>query len=1094
MRGIGKVLDRASGTARVEYFYSISNRVVETVEESQVNVIKSVAPQTRCYVALEGGRWLMGRLGRLVDAEYEVFSRQGGVRFLHQSLIYVRCLAPIDDPIETLVHKGHETPFFHDRRFRFVRSLVRQRAACRGMTGLVSSRIRLFPHQVEVARRVLEDPVQRYLLADEVGLGKTVEAGVILRQHLIDSRDGRVLVLVPPMLADQWSEELESKFQVSRFGEGRVLVRGTDAVRKASGEGPFHLVVIDEAQHVAALASSALPGDRGLYGEFQSLCGDTRCLLLLSATPVLNNERDFLAMLHLLDPATYDLNDLEGFRARVRNRQEVGHVLLSLQEGSPAYVIGPSVERVRTLFPYDALLARLAGELEATVAGEVVDDAARDRAIRALRVHVSETYRLHRRMLRSRRTDLQGVELLGRATVGTSDRTPRILEHDLDGRSARLHALLDDWRDGAAAACVRQVNADRDGHEPSIVRVFAVLLQCSGTWLELLREAVEIRLGRADTGPSLGDILADDLKDLRHAEQFAGEREILEAMLEVLAEEPEDGDRIDLLAASLANVRKAARGSQLFKCVVFTGHTAVCHHIVRRLRSDFGEPAVAAYHRGLALGEIEAAVRRFRNHPACFVLVCDGSGEEGRNLQFAERVVHFDLPLAPNRMEQRIGRLDRIGRDRQVRSTILIGPECNGSLFAAWYAVLDQGFGVFDRSIAGLQFYVEEAVAGLLGRAFRDGAEGLVASVATVRLGCDEERERVDEQDALDAIDAFDQDAVSCFASVETMEADYAAAEADMHAWVGEALMFRRDQDFYRQERTTLYAPDVNVHGVLRTLVPSDWLQHRLARHIERPGAFDRAVALRVEGTPVLRIGEGFVDAMANYLRWDDRGQSFALWRCAEGWDAAEGAEWVGFRFNYVVSADLREARRFLAEQGHHGDASRPLQRRADALLPPLTETVFLDTDCRPVTDQGLLAILGRPYHSADKGGRDYNLANERVGVIDQLVPPSIWPSLCSRVREASVVEVLGRGEPPLQERCEGFARRAEALIAARVEQLRLRVECGAGADVGDPAAEESVGRAIVCGIRAPELRLDSVGFLVVSGRPPDFPPPQGDL
>ena len=453
-RGIGKVLDRAPSTARVEYFYSISRRVVETVEEPQVNVIKAVTPQIRCYVALEGGRRLMGRLGRRVDAEYEVFSRQGGVRFLNESLIHVRCLAPIDDPIETLVHKGHETPFFHDRRFRFVRSLVRQRAACRGMTDLVSSRIRLFPHQVEVARRVLEDPVQRYLLAVEVGLGKTVEAGVILRQHLIDSREGRVLVLVPPMLADQWSEELESKFQVSRFGEGRVLVRGTDAIRKASGEGPFHLVVIDEAQHVAALASSALPGDRGLYGEFQSLCGDTRCLLLLSATPVLNNERDFLAMLHLLDPATYDLNDLEGFRSRVRNRQEVGHVLLSLQEGSPAYVIGPSVERVRTLFPNDALLARLTDELEATVAGQVVDDAARDRAIRALRVHVSETYRLHRRMLRSRRTGLQGVELLGRAAVGTSDRTPRILEQDLDGRSARLHALLDDWRDGAAAACV----------------------------------------------------------------------------------------------------------------------------------------------------------------------------------------------------------------------------------------------------------------------------------------------------------------------------------------------------------------------------------------------------------------------------------------------------------------------------------------------------------------------------------------------------------------------------------------------------------------------------------------------------------------
>ena len=98
--------------------------------------------------------------------------------------------------------------------------------------------------------------------------------------------------------------------------------------------------------------------------------------------------------------------------------------------------------------------------------------------------------------------------------------------------------------------------------------------------------------------------------------------------------------------------------------------------------------------------EVEEGIARFRAHPECFVLVCDRSGEEGRNLQFADRVVHFDLPLSPNRMEQRIGRLDRIGRDRPVRSTIFVGPECEGSLFAAWYAVLNDGFRVFDHSIA----------------------------------------------------------------------------------------------------------------------------------------------------------------------------------------------------------------------------------------------------------------------------------------------------------------------------------------------------------------------------------------------------------
>src|SRR5947209_2275548 len=84
-------------------------------------------------------------------------------------------------------------------------ALLRQRAASRGMSGLLSSRIELHSHQVEVIRRVLEDPVQRYLLADEVGLGKTIEAGAILRQYLIDDPSGQALVIVPPLLAQQWS-------------------------------------------------------------------------------------------------------------------------------------------------------------------------------------------------------------------------------------------------------------------------------------------------------------------------------------------------------------------------------------------------------------------------------------------------------------------------------------------------------------------------------------------------------------------------------------------------------------------------------------------------------------------------------------------------------------------------------------------------------------------------------------------------------------------------------------------------------------------------------------------------------------------------
>jgi ATP-dependent helicase HepA len=365
--GPGKVVSRDLGNTTVEFFSSIARRRQETISDAQVQPIERVASQTRCYVLEEDGRWRMGRVGRKDGDDYEVLFRQGEARYLPENRIFVRCLTPIEDPTDTLVFKGHETPYFHDRRFSLVRSLVRQRALGRGMSGLLSSRIDLLPHQVEVVRRVLEDPVQRYLLADEVGLGKTVEAGVVLRQYLLDNRSGTAVVVVPPLLIDQWSEELEDKFQVSRFGPGRISVVSHNEVNAGGAEDGAGLVIIDEAHHIAALAASDSAEDKRRFSAFERLCTMAGSVLLLSATPVLSNERDFLAMLHLLDPNVYPLDDVEGFRARVRNRQEVGQLLLSLQEGSPSFAVKSAIRRLRDYFPADAPLACLCDDLQQAV-------------------------------------------------------------------------------------------------------------------------------------------------------------------------------------------------------------------------------------------------------------------------------------------------------------------------------------------------------------------------------------------------------------------------------------------------------------------------------------------------------------------------------------------------------------------------------------------------------------------------------------------------------------------------------------------------------------------------------------------------------
>src|SRR5262249_54030751 len=157
--------------------------------------------------------------------------------------------------------------------------------------------------------RVLQDPAQRYLLADEVGLGKTIEAGIIIRQFVLDDPNGhQILVVVPPHLVDQWVAELSRRFALDCPSGRTVRVVSFDQVDAALAAGLPRMLVIDEAHQLAALVS-APAGSAGRL-RFRRVCEAAvraERLLLLSATPSLHNDAGFQAMLHLLDPAVYPL-------------------------------------------------------------------------------------------------------------------------------------------------------------------------------------------------------------------------------------------------------------------------------------------------------------------------------------------------------------------------------------------------------------------------------------------------------------------------------------------------------------------------------------------------------------------------------------------------------------------------------------------------------------------------------------------------------------------------------------------------------------------------------------------------------------------
>ena len=390
--GIG----RSDGLRTVYFFDSpATEEVVLAVEGSGVERTV-LEPQQRAWWHT-GERWMVGRVGSLASTEpeaYYVDFPNGRTESVLAPELRVRWAAPLSDPVALLACRAVETRFFHSRRSAFLRTAMAQRAGCEGIGGILSSAVELHQHQVGAARRVLLDPVPRYLLADEVGLGKTIEAGMVLRQLLADGAD-EALVLVPAPLAAQWKDELLSKFRINQY-PGRVTVLSHDSLGQVVPRARSVLVV-DEAHRLVDLARDSTD-----YEHLCALALAADALLLLSATPVHSNEDAFLRLLHLLDPANYRLEDLEAFRRKVSIRDDLAVSLSSLDDETPVAFLHEPAAQLHRLLPMDAALSQLLHALDAAIA---TDDTVRARTrARQIRLHISETYRIHRRVVRNRRT------------------------------------------------------------------------------------------------------------------------------------------------------------------------------------------------------------------------------------------------------------------------------------------------------------------------------------------------------------------------------------------------------------------------------------------------------------------------------------------------------------------------------------------------------------------------------------------------------------------------------------------------------------------------------------------------------------------
>ena len=499
------------------------------------------------------------------------------------------------------------------------------------LKGVVGQRASLIPHQLYIADEVGKRFAPRVLLSDEVGLGKTIEAGMILHQQILTGRANRVLIVVPENLQHQWLVEMLRRFNLrfSIFDEERCDEAFADSPNVFETEqlilvslefiakkrrwfeqatlADWDLLVIDEAHHLTI--ENNKPSTE--YSRMAELAQDIPGLILLTATPDQLGHRSHFARLQLLDPDRF--------------------------------------------YDYDAFVSEESKYKDvAEAANQLLQESALDEQAKATLIDLLQE------------TDIS--TLLTNAQAG-----------DEQAKQEILSMLLD--RHGTGRILFRNSRSGIDGYPGRKLHSYPVEIP------KQYKTAMSV-LG------NMGGIQSAEKSALRALfpekifQEFEGEGSGWTAF----------DPRVDWLIETLKSLKHE-------KVLLICAEAQTAISLEQTLREREAIKA-AVFHEGMSIVERDRAAAFFADeYDSAQILLCSEIGSEGRNFQFSHHLVLFDLPLNPDLLEQRIGRLDRIGQKYDVNIHVPYFENTAQEVLLRWY---NEGLDAFETtSTTGQMLYKE---------------------------------------------------------------------------------------------------------------------------------------------------------------------------------------------------------------------------------------------------------------------------------------------------------------------------------------------------------------------------------------------------
>lgn len=577
------------------------------------------------------------------------------------------------------------------------------------MLAVSSSNVEPLPHQVQaVYDELLPRQPLKFLLADDPGAGKTIMTGLYLKERMARGTLDSCIIVAPGSLVEQWQEELWLKFGLTftllerdhliEDGEGRPTLSGTGdfvigrvdtlarnprLVEAVTGRG-FHLAVVDEAHKMSARTwgSKLMLSKRYQLGmELSRHCED---LLLLTATPHNGKPEDFALFMRLIDVHE---NDLDALVTHGPVRRLVKEQLVRI-DGTPLFP-----PRVAHTLTYEL------GPLERSLY-EAVTDYVRYEMNKASDESV-------------RRTVGFALMVIQRRLASSPEALLRTLQRRADGLRDQLARARHEERALAdLLALSLRVEGAEDPEDLSFEETVA-LEDDSASAATASRTPDELEAEIA---------VVDRLMSLAEQVRYSGTDRKWEALSGLLTSE-------DMFEAD---------GSRR-KIIIFTEHRDTLDYLEDRLTGLLrpGE-TLETIHGGHRRWERHAAEREFKANPNCVVLLATDAAGEGINLQVAHLMVNYDLPWNPNRLEQRFGRIHRIGQTRTCYQWNLVAADTRegdvfvtllGKLEVQREALGDRVFDVLGDVLSG------QELSGLLRRAVRGEDLNSITAAVDERLG-----------------------------------------------------------------------------------------------------------------------------------------------------------------------------------------------------------------------------------------------------------------------------------------------------------------------------------------------------------------------